>query len=202
MYFCSVIFSFIIVIVFYIVCVISQSSGWIGYDHQFSDEYELFPPNDGYIINSICAYHFGGRIFAIGNITWSNGVNSYHNSTFYGGIWSTLSCFEALCINNIAYKEGPLEISELEVGSSLTSQQWGYDDERNSTIFFCKPNHCVSKIKVAELVYVRAISVECVEQLGYDFDLISTINLHKNNIYIYGNTDFQNNHILQHYLHQ
>ena len=167
MYFYGVICRYIIVIVFCIVCIVSQLSGWIGNDDSIYNVSELIPLNDGYIINIICAYHRRNypQIDAIGGITWSNGTNLFEDNQYYGdteaGITSTFSCFDTSCIRNIEYKVATWAITELTVESGLKSQRWGYDGERNSGVFFCKPNNCISKLKVKADSMIRGISVEC-----------------------------------------
>ena len=146
---------------------IGQISEWYGYDN--GTEYELSGINDGYIIVRVCV-RYGWIIDSVGNIAWTNGYQTYINSSMYGGNGGNFGCFtSSTCIRSIIVGLGEYwtakVISELEFISDNNNVAYGGtnidDPPKEHHTFNCDNNKCLSKLHVNADDYLRGIMFEC-----------------------------------------
>ena len=161
---------FVLICIYHIKC---QSSGWMGSLSTTSDIGIFMPPSNEYIITKLCG-KAGQIVDSIGNVVWTNGINNYSNSDYFGGYGGGRSrCLETSCIDTIyieydLYAKVDDTIHKLNAIGSNNQIIWGYlpSINSNSTTFSCNPGYCISTLKVKTgtnqgNVFVTGINVDC-----------------------------------------
>ena len=158
---------FVLICVYKINC---QSSGWMGSLSTTSYIGIFKPPSNEYIITKFCG-KAGQIVDAIGNLMWTNGINSYSNSDYFGGHGGGEWCLETSCIHTIrveydVYADVEDTVGKLTVTGFNNQQIWGQFSSVNTSTFSCDPGHCISTLKVKKetntfATFVTGINVDC-----------------------------------------
>mmetsp|Transcript_47871 Transcript_47871/g.58854 ORF Transcript_47871/g.58854 Transcript_47871/m.58854 type:complete len:476 (+) Transcript_47871:29-1456(+) len=160
-----------IILLLHVKYVKTQESQWFGYPN-LRNTYiaEFNAPNEGYVINKICMGN-ESIIDNIGDVSFTNEYNTYHDKHFYGSNTTIESCFESSsCINSVKITIGNYNsydvITELTFKSDNNNEEsFGgnnlYNPPRGSYYFHCQTGYCLSKITTKYNPYIHAIKFDC-----------------------------------------